>query len=378
MTPPTHAQNATNSRYLALLRQNRDLIMVMNLDGYYMTASASVADVFGISVEELVQKHYHMMVDPSEVAKADEVYAWLIRGEDIPIYERTFLRKDGTPFIGEVNVTLIRDDDGNPHEILSIIRDITERKRLEAKLLERQMLNVQLQKEQEISQMRADLLVKINHQFRTPLAIINTYSSLMERHFDRLSPERRVDYLQNIRNNVHRVSEMLDDLYVIYQTQNGSNQLREALNLSVLIEGVITQVNSSIGGDHLIMLHLSPALPTFYGHERLMWHTLNNLIVNAVRYSPTGSQVTVTVRHVDHTIVLSVADEGMGIAPDDIPHLFEPFFRGNNAMQHFGTGLGLSVVNEAVRAHEGQVFVESILLKGTTITIQLPIVLNYG
>ncbi|MDZ4672508.1 MAG: PAS domain-containing sensor histidine kinase [Phototrophicales bacterium] len=378
MTPPTHAQNATNSRYLALLRQNRDLIMVMNLDGYYMTASASVADVFGISVEELVQKHYHMMVDLSEVAKADEVYARLIRGEDIPTYERTFLRKDGTPFIGEVNVTLIRDDDGNPHEILSIIRDITERKRLEAKLLERQMLNVQLQKEQEISQMRADLLVKINHQFRTPLAIINTYSSLMERHFDRLSPERRVDYLQNIRNNVHRVSEMLDDLYVIYQTQNGSNQLREALNLSVLIEGVITQVNSSIGGDHLIMLHLSPALPTFYGHERLMWHTLNNLIVNAVRYSPTGSQVTVTVRHVDHTIVLSVADEGMGIAPDDIPHLFEPFFRGNNAMQHFGTGLGLSVVNEAVRAHEGQVFVESILLKGTTITIQLPIVLNYG
>lgn len=378
MTPPTHAQNATNSRYLALLRQNRDLIMVMNLDGYYMIASASVADVFGISVEELVQKHYHMMVDPSEVAKADEVYARLIRGEDIPTYERTFLRKDGTPFIGEVNVTLIRDDDGNPHEILSIIRDITERKRLEAKLLERQMLNVQLQKEQEISQMRADLLVKINHQFRTPLAIINTYSSLMERHFDRLSPERRVDYLQNIRNNVHRVSEMLDDLYVIYQTQNGSNQLREALNLSVLIEGVITQVNSSIGGDHLIMLHLSPALPTFYGHERLMWHTLNNLIVNAVRYSPTGSQVTVTVRHVDHTIVLSVADEGMGIAPDDIPHLFEPFFRGNNAMQHFGTGLGLSVVNEAVRAHEGQVFVESILLKGTTITIQLPIVLNYG
>jgi len=378
MTPPTHAQNATNSRYLALLRQNRDLIMVMNLDGYYMTASASVADVFGISVEELVQKHYHMMVDPTEVAKADEVYARLIRGEDIPTYERTFLRKDGTPFIGEVNVTLIRDDDGNPHEILSIIRDITERKRLEAKLLERQMLNVQLQKEQEISQMRADLLVKINHQFRTPLAIINTYSSLMERHFDRLSPERRGDYLQNIRNNVHRVSEMLDDLYVIYQTQNGSNQLREALNLSVLIEGVITQVNSSIGGDHLIMLHLSPALPTFYGHERLMWHTLNNLIVNAVRYSPTGSQVTVTVRHVDHTIVLSVADEGMGIAPDDIPHLFEPFFRGNNAMQHFGTGLGLSVVNEAVRAHEGQVFVESILLKGTTITIQLPIVLNYG
>ena len=378
MTPPTHAQNATNSRYLALLRQNRDLIMVMNLDGYYMIASASVADVFGISVEELVQKHYHMMVDLSEVAKADEVYARLIRGEDIPTYERTFLRKDGTPFIGEVNVTLIRDDDGNPHEILSIIRDITERKRLEAKLLERQMLNVQLQKEQEISQMRADLLVKINHQFRTPLAIINTYSSLMERHFDRLSPERRGDYLQNIRNNVHRVSEMLDDLYVIYQTQNGSNQLREALNLSVLIEGVITQVNSSIGGDHLIMLHLSPALPTFYGHERLMWHTLNNLIVNAVRYSPAGSQVTVTVRHVDHTIVLSVADEGMGIAPDDIPHLFEPFFRGNNAMQHFGTGLGLSVVNEAVRAHEGQVFVESILLKGTTITIQLPIVLNYG
>jgi PAS domain S-box-containing protein len=377
MTTSTLPQDATDRRYLALLRQTRDLIMVMNLDGYYITASASVSNVFGIDIRELIQKHYHMMVAPDEIPQADEVYTRLIAGEDIPIYERTFLRKDGTPFIGEVNVTLIRDDEGNPHEILSIIRDVTERKRLEAKLLERHMLNVQLQKEQDISQMRADLLVKINHQFRTPLAIINTYASLMERHFERLSPERREEYLQNIRENVHRVSEMLDDLYVIYQTQNGVHQLREALDLVAVIDGVITQVTNSIGGEHHITRQLPPTLPTFYGHERLMWHTLNNLITNAVRYSPAGSHVTVTVSHSDHMMVIAVADEGIGIHPDDIPHVFEPFFRGDNAMEHAGTGLGLSVVNEAVRAHEGKVSIESILSKGTTVTIYLPIVLNY-
>ncbi|HRF96982.1 MAG TPA: PAS domain S-box protein, partial [Aggregatilineales bacterium] len=131
--------------------------------------------VFGLTDETLTSFSYRDVLPPDEIAKAEVVYNRLINGEDIPTYERIFLRHDGTPFVGEVNVTLIRDEKGNPHEILSIIRDITERKRIENELLEKQLLDIRLQKEQELSRMRADLLMKINHEFRTPLAIINTY-----------------------------------------------------------------------------------------------------------------------------------------------------------------------------------------------------------
>ncbi|MDX2076474.1 MAG: PAS domain-containing sensor histidine kinase [bacterium] len=369
-SPPTQA---IILRYGALLEQARDLITVMNLDGYYIAASRTVKEVFGLSDETLTSFSYRNVLPPDEIAKAEAVYKRLIGGEDIPTYERTFLRHDGVPFIGEVNVTLIRDEKGNPHEILSIIRDITERKRIENELLEKRLLDVRLQKEQELSQMRADLLMKINHEFRTPLAIINTYVSLMERHFERLSSERRNEYLVNVRDNVHRISDMLDDLYVIYQTQSGFHKERELVNMVKLTEDTVAQLISTEGSEHDIVMNIQGTIPPFLGYERLLWYMAYNVLHNAVYYSAPESQVTITLRCEVNKLVFIVRDHGIGIAEHEQGRIFEPFFRGENVGVIEGTGLGLSVVQEAVRAHEGILTLESELGVGTTVIIMLPV-----
>lgn len=372
--PPDHSSpEAIILRYEALLEQTRDLITIMDLKGYYIAASKTVKEVFGLDDATLSQHSYRDRVPPEELSKADAVYARLIGGEDVPTYERVFLRHDGTTFIGEVNVTLIRDKAGKPYEILSLIRDVTERKRIETQLLERQVLDVELQKEQELNRMRAELLVKVNHEFRTPLAVINTYISLIERHFDKLTPERRQVYLANVRDNIHRVTDMLDDLYVIYQTQSRVHKQKEAFGIRKIIEDVVMQLRSTIGREHHIILEVMDDIPTFMGYEQLIWHIAYNVMVNAVHYSPKGTQITVVLAQHNHHIVLRVADKGMGIAEADIQRVIEPFFRGDNVSQLEGTGLGLSVVHEAVRAHDGVLTIDSTLNGGTTVTIHLPI-----
>jgi PAS domain S-box-containing protein len=371
--PPSHTSaDAIILRYEALLSQTSDFITIMDLNGHYIAASQSVRNAFGLNEDKLSQYTYLDRVPESERESAKAMYARILAGEKIPTYERIFLKHDGTTFIGEVNVMLIRDHNGNPYEIMSIIRDITERKQIEAKLLERQVMEVQLQKEQEVNRLRADLLVKVNHEFRTPLAVINTYVSLIERHFERLTPERRQEYLGNVRQNIHRVTDMLDDLYVIYQSQSGAHKQKEPFELTKVIEDVVVQLRSTLGREHHIHFDVSGTIPLFNGYERLIWHMAYNVMVNAVHYSDKGSRVDVQLHFVDDVLSLRVADRGVGIAQADIMRVTEPFFRGENVSHYEGTGLGLSVVNEAVLAHDGLLDIDSTVGAGTTITIHLP------
>lgn len=373
--PPNHTSpDASILRYEALLSQTRDLITIMDLNGHYIAASKSVRDVFGLTEETFSQYTYRDVIPESERAQADMIYKRLIAGEEIPTYERIFLRHNGTPFTGEVNVMLIRDHEGKPYEILSIIRDVSERKQIEAKLLERQMMEVQLQKEQEVNRLRADLLVKVNHEFRTPLAVINTYASLIERHFERLTPERRQEYLGNVRKNIHRVTDMLDDLYVIYQSQSGAHKQKEPFEVVKVVEDVVLQLRGTLGRDHHIHFDIKGNIPLFNGYERLIWHMAYNVLVNAVHYSQKGSRVDVQLSFMDDMLALQVADKGVGIAQSDILRVVEPFFRGENVSEYEGTGLGLSVVNEAILAHDGLLDIHSTLGDGTTVTIHLPLV----
>lgn len=373
MTLNHDSSEAITLRYQALLAQSHDLITIMSLDGHYIAASQTIKEFFGLTDATLSKHTFRDMLPPEEIPKAEAIYARLLAGEEIPTYERVFIRYDGTPFIGEVNVTLIRDADGKPHEILSILRDLTERRRAEAETMSQQSLNLQLQKEQEINRMRTDLLMKINHEFRTPLAIINTYVNLMEQHFERLTFERRAEYLTHMRLNVHRISEMLDDLYLIYQTQNGMTRAPEPFDMHNLVEGVVAQLGATIGREHRIIVDAPSHLPLIQGYERLLWHSLYNILTNAIDYSPKNSTITISLAHYDAELVIRIVDNGIGIPEKDQGRIFEPFYRGENTVNVQGTGLGLSVVSEAIRTHEGRIELESQLGVGTTMTLRLPI-----
>lgn len=106
--------------------------------------------------------------------------------------------------------------------------------------------------------------------------------------------------------------------------------------------------------------------------EKLLWHILQNLLNNALKYSPQGGKIYVDIIAQEKTVTFRIQDQGIGISQESQKHLFEPFYRADNVENIAGTGLGLSIVRKCVEAYQGQIFVDSQLGKGTTFTVILP------
>jgi signal transduction histidine kinase len=126
------------------------------------------------------------------------------------------------------------------------------------------------------------------------------------------------------------------------------------------------------GGSHTVVFE-SVSDEIVIADPRLLRHLAANLISNAIKYSSQGSEVYVSLNKIDGTYVFVVRDQGIGIPPDDLPHLFEPFHRAGNVGTISGTGLGLAITKEAAELHGGKITVESEVQKGTTFTVHLPL-----
>jgi signal transduction histidine kinase len=142
--------------------------------------------------------------------------------------------------------------------------------------------------------------------------------------------------------------------------------------MSALLEKIVGQAKDSLGTHHQIELVVPPELPMIELDERIFRYMILNLLTNALKYSSPGSKVAVQVRMTSQGVQVMVQDAGIGIPNADLPHLFEPFQRGQNVRAIGGTGLGLKIVKDCVEMHHGSVKIDSIENVGTTVTVTLP------
>jgi signal transduction histidine kinase len=144
-------------------------------------------------------------------------------------------------------------------------------------------------------------------------------------------------------------------------------------NLNILCELIISDLQATIAGNHHLLLIGDESLSHAMVDERLVNRILINLLSNAVKYSPQDTRINLLLRQEENEVVIEVADQGIGISPDDQKHLFEPFFRASNAGVVRGTGLGLNIVGDCVRLHHGTISLKSELGRGSTFTVRLPL-----
>ncbi len=228
-----------------------------------------------------------------------------------------------------------------------------------------------------------------SHELRTPLTVIRGNLDLLKRS---LSPIARREALAAIMEETLRMGRIVDDLLTLAQLDSPQPIEHKPVDMANLVEEVYRQVQLLAAGKHQVTLGpIAPA--TILGdHDRLK-QMLLNLVENALRYTPEGESVTISSRlHPpgsrlsapgEHgrryaereTLAVSVSDTGIGIASEDLPRLFEPFYRVDKARSRArgGTGLGLSIVQGIAQAHGGWVTVQSELGKGSTFTVWLPI-----
>jgi signal transduction histidine kinase len=205
--------------------------------------------------------------------------------------------------------------------------------------------------------------------------VILSAKEALQRYYDRLTPERRTEHLNEMEIQVRRLTGMLDDVLTINKARAGKFNYRpEPVNLELFCQNLLEQTRLTSGGTgHQFFFQAVGDFSDVVMDTTLLQHIFLNLLGNAVKYSPGGSLIRFDVRREDDSAVFQVIDQGMGIPEADQGHLFEPFFRASNSHKFAGTGLGLTIVQESVQVHGGQITFASQPEQGTTFIVRLPV-----
>ena len=270
---------------------------------------------------------------------------------------RSELAVDGSQI--ELHAIATRNEAGEITGALVLFHEITELKKMD--------------------QVRRDFVANVSHELRTPLSILRGYiETLIE------TPDTSRKELSRILGVMKRHSNRLDllaeDLLILAQLESANPNLQlDDVNLSSFLGELIRDWEKKLANKQLnVTVDVAPDLPTIRADRGRLQEALYNLLDNAVKYSREHGEITLVARRRDQQIVLSVSDNGIGIRKDDLPRIFERFYRVDKARTPEdirGTGLGLAIVKHIAQLHGGHVEAESELGKGTTIRVVLPITL---
>lgn len=261
-------------------------------------------------------------------------------------------------------------------EVLRAIETQLEKKVLREGQLQAEIKQWQQAFEQERKQrlFKAKLAAMFSHEFRNPLASILSSNSLLCNYFDRMDAARRMAHFTRIEASVYQLMQMLDDMMLVSQMENGKLEFKPApLDVAHFLQRIVEEFQAINGETHQIVYHARFSDPVS-ADSRLLQQVANNLISNAIKYSPHGSKIRVTLDHGDGSWSLTIEDQGMGIPEADQARLFTEFERGSNVEGIEGTGLGLAIVKQAVELHRGSTHLESQVGVGTKITVTIPMV----
>lgn len=227
-----------------------------------------------------------------------------------------------------------------------------------------------------VDQLKSELLSVVSHELRTPLASIKGYTSTLLRDDVEWTEDDRREFLQIIEEESDRLGSLIDDLLQMSEIEAGVLRVRkQPVRVGRLAQKVVKKLRPQ-SADHPISVHVSHDVPETMGDPRRVEQILHNLIVNAIKYSPEPTPIAVRVEKRGDDVLVTVKDQGMGIAPDHLDHVFDRFYRVEGAMarQTRGSGLGLPICRGLVEAHSGRIWAESEPGKGSAFCFSLPIV----
>src|SRR5438128_3563544 len=257
----------------------------------------------------------------------------------------------------ELDAVATRNDAGEITGALVLFHDITELKR--------------------IDQVRRDFVANVSHELRTPLSILRGYiETLLDS--PKTSSEELTRILRVMERHSNRLELLVEDLLTLAQLESGDPHLQLGIiDLSEFLHEMICDWKEKLASKQLsIVVDIPPTLSPIRADRTRLQEALYNLLDNAVKYSREHGEIRLSVRQSDNKIELSVSDEGIGIAREDLPRIFERFYRADKARSPDrvrGTGLGLAIVKHVAQLHGGRVEAESELGRGTTIRVILPV-----
>ncbi len=356
----------SRSRYQALAEAANDMIFVIGRDDCVQYVNSAACRSLSLPQDEIIGTPLAALFPPPVAQQyLADIHSVMAAGESA-YFEAMHPEGDRMIWLGTSLVPL-RAETGEITAVLGVARDITAQKSSEVELRKA------FQQEKELSELRAQFAKMVSHEFGTPLSAILSSAELLEYYAEQWPVEKRLKHLKIIRDSARHLDHVLKTLLEMQQMQSRRIACSpEMVDLPVFCEAVVTDLELALEVSGRIALHLDSTHEMGRMDVSLLRQALNNLLTNALKYSPPESLVELDVTWSDDRVTFTIRDHGIGIPEDEIPHIFENFFRGNLTAHVHGYGLGLPMARMAVDLMGGEIHLASSLGSGTTVTLVLP------
>lgn len=379
----------------ALFMHATEGIIITDQHGSIIKANPAANSMFGYEDSELINEKVEVLIPTkyakSHVGRRDQYQKnphARSMGIDMDLYGK---KKNGTEF--PVEVSLSPFEKKNQKFVIAFIIDITLRKLAQTQLknysqeLEKQVekrtqimkeaiqelektkdeLKNALGKEKELNELKSRFVSMASHEFRTPLATVLSSLSLVSKYGEAGDKEKQKKHVDRIKSSVTNLTDILNDMLSISKLEEGAVTLsKEELDIKEFLAELINEMRPLAKAGQIISYQHSGSDAHVILDKKIIRHIIFNLISNAIKFSPENKEISVRSNYTKDKLQIEIQDKGMGISKEDQKHLFERFFRGHNASNIQGTGLGLNIVAKYVELLNGVIEFESELEKGTT------------
>jgi PAS domain S-box-containing protein len=402
----------------ALFNHATEGIVISNEGGLIQLMNPAACKMFGYETNELLNESIDVLV-PNNIKGHHEHHrkSYIDKPRARPMglgLDLYALRKDGNLFPIEISLSPIFKDDRK--YIIAFLIDISVRKKIEASVKEKQEeleqialtlqksnedlekkvsdrtkvlmeaiaelersrseLSIALEKEKDLNDLKSRFISMASHEFRTPLTTILSSAVLISEYKSQEQEEKKQKHIKRIQSSVNNLNDILSDFLSISKLEEGKIHADMSMfDLNTLIKEIVSDMRQNTKAGQQIIVNYTGDKLVFLD-SKLVKNILFNLLSNAIKFSSEGKSITIDAVVNVNEIKIRVLDQGIGISDEDLKHLFERFYRGKNAFNIQGTGLGLHIVGNYVDIMKGHLYLTSKLNVGTEIEITFPNQIN--
>lgn len=390
-------------------------IILTNSVGNIVMVNPAAEKMFGYSREEIIDRpievlipdkvksHHHALREgfyknPSNrvMGHGRDLYGSRKDGSNIPVeVSLSFYKRDGELFVIAfiVDITLRKQIEQNildqQKELEKMANDMRKLNlQLETKVEERTLilkealqkleesqksLSESLDKEKQLNEIKSRFVSMASHEFRTPLSTVLSSASLLTKYTTTEEQDKRNRHVEKIKNSVKHLNEILEDFLSLGKLDEGKVEPHYSeFDLKEFIMDVVDEMKGLLKkAQHLIYHHEGKM--QVYSDKKFLKNVIINLASNAIKFSEEGKPIVINSRVRNEKLEVSITDEGIGISPEDQEHLFSSFYRGKNAVNIQGTGLGLHIVKRYLDLMRGQIKLNSKIGEGSTFVVTIPL-----
>ncbi len=339
------ASSQERNRLGAALNSSADAVVAVDAEGRIAFANLAAQQLLSRSDEDLMGSSF------AWVMPSDQVLDALRASREHGRRETRLIERPNRQYLQVIATPIIQ---GGDWATLVVFHDLTDVRRLE--------------------QVRRDFVANVSHELRTPLAAIK---SVVETLLGGAMDDKKTagEFLSQADAEVDRLAQMVEELLELSRIESGEAPLaREPVQMSEVLEGAVERLRPQARKQRLTLtLEAPPDLPPVIGDAERLERVAVNLLHNAIKFTPAGGSIRVSAAAVGESVTVTVSDTGVGIDPEDLPRVFERFYKADRSRGSRGTGLGLAVVKHTVEALGGTVAAESEPGRGSTFSFSIPI-----